>query len=105
MDIARGVLERYPRLRSSWPIREASAWRLRQARRAHPRRMASWCRDMPDMHTRLFVSNLEVPEAPELCESVTLVTTLLGVDLKDLIPKKHRKRRKKDDDDAEASMR
>jgi len=42
--------------------------------------MASWYRDMPDMHTRLFVSNLEVPEAPELCESITLMTTLLDQD-------------------------
>lgn len=80
LDLARGVLKRYPRLRSSWPIQQASAWRQRQARRAHPRRMASWYRDAADMRTRLFVSNLEVPEAPQLCEEVSLLITLLDQD-------------------------
>lgn len=33
--------------------------------------MASWYREGADMRTRLFVSNLELPEAPQLCEEVT----------------------------------
>lgn len=80
LDLARGVLKRYPALRSSWPLQQASAWRQRQARRASPRRMASWYRDTADMHTRLFVSNLEVPEAPELCEPISVLVTLLDQD-------------------------
>jgi hypothetical protein len=79
-DLARGVLKRYPGLRSSWPLQQASAWRQRQSRRAHPRRMASWYRDTPDMHTRLFVSNLEVPEAPQLCEALSVLISLLDQD-------------------------
>src|SRR5438128_10545824 len=79
-DLARGVLRRYPRLRSSWPLQQASAWRQRQARRAHPRRMASWYRDAADMRTRLFVSNLEVPEAPQLCAPVGVMVRLLDQD-------------------------
>src|SRR5438477_1425621 len=77
LDLARSILRRYPGLRSSWPIQQASAWRQRQSQRAHPRRMASWYRDMPDMRTRLFVSNLELPEAPHLCEPTALAVTLL----------------------------
>ena len=77
LDLARGVLKRYPGLRSSWPLQQASAWRQRQSRRAHPRRMASWYRDTADMHTRLFVSNLEVPEAPQLCEPASVLISLL----------------------------
>jgi hypothetical protein len=80
LDLARGVLRRYPRLRSSWPLQQASAWRQRQSRRAHPRRMASWYRDAPDMHTRLFVSNLALPEALELCEPIAVLITLLDQD-------------------------
>jgi hypothetical protein len=80
LDLARGVLKRYPGLRSSWPLQQASAWRQRQSRRAHPRRMASWYRDTPDMHTRLFVSNLEVPEAPQLCEATSVLISLLDQD-------------------------
>jgi hypothetical protein len=38
--------------------------------------MASWYRDMPDLHTRLFVSNLEVPEAPQLTREVTALVRL-----------------------------
>jgi hypothetical protein len=68
IKLARGVLKRYPTLRSSWPIQQASAWRQRQRWREAPRRMASWYRDTADMRTRLFVSNLELPEAPQLCE-------------------------------------
>src|SRR5712692_6063720 len=79
-DLARGVLRRYPGLRSSWPLQQASAWRQRQSRRAHPRRMASWYRDTPDMRTRLFVSNLEVPEAPQLCEATSVLISLLDQD-------------------------
>ena len=87
-DLARGVLRRYPRLRSSWPLQQASAWRQRQARRAHPRRMASWYRDSADMHTRLFVSNLEVPEAPQLCEPTSVLITLLDQDGRSLARKR-----------------
>jgi hypothetical protein len=76
-ELARGVLKRYPGLRSSWPLQQASAWRQRQSRRAHPRRMASWYRDTPDMHTRLFVSNLELPEARQLCEPTSALICLL----------------------------
>jgi hypothetical protein len=39
--------------------------------------MASWYRDALDMRTRLFVSNLEVPEAPQLCEDTSVLVTLL----------------------------
>jgi hypothetical protein len=74
--LARTVLERFPALRSTWPLRQASAWRQRQDWRAHPRRMASWYRDAADMHTRLFVSNLEIPEAPQLCQQVRVMVRL-----------------------------
>jgi hypothetical protein len=73
---ARAVLERYPGLRSTWPLQQASAWRQRQNWRAHPRRMASWYRDVSDMRTRLFVSNLEVPEAAQLCQPASVVVRL-----------------------------
>src|SRR3982074_727653 len=75
--IGRELLRRYPRLRSTWPIKQASAWRQRESRRARPRRMASWYRDAADMRTRLFVSNLEVPEAPQLCAPVGVTVRLL----------------------------
>ena len=78
--LARGVLERFPGLRSTWPVQQASAWRERQSWRAHPRRMASWYRDVADMRTRVFVSNLEVPEAPHLCQPVTVVVRLFDQD-------------------------
>jgi hypothetical protein len=42
--------------------------------------MASWYRDALDMHTRLFVSNLEVPEAPELCQPTSVLVSLLDHD-------------------------
>src|SRR5579859_5206882 len=74
--LGRAVLKRYPGLRSTWPVQRASAWRQRQEWRAHPRRMASWYRDAADMHTRLFVSNLEVPEAPALCQRVGVMVRL-----------------------------
>ena len=76
LDIARGVLRRYPALKNTWPLEQARAWRVRQSWREHPRRMASWYRDTPDMRTRVFVSNLEVPEAPHLCQPVTLLVSL-----------------------------
>src|SRR6266508_3220597 len=79
-DVARGLLRRYPRLRETWPVERVSEWRQRRARRANPRRMASWYRDAEDMHTRLFVSNLEVPEAPELCQPCAVVVRLLSGD-------------------------
>src|SRR5207237_8140192 len=77
IHIARGLLKRYPKLRSAWPVAQASAWRRRQDLRAQPRRMASWYRDMADMRTRVFVSNLEVPEAPRLCEPTSVLVKLL----------------------------
>ena len=76
IHLARSLLRRYPALRSTWPLQQASAWRERQSRRARPRRMASWYRDTADMHTRLFMSNLELPEAPHLCEPTTVLLTL-----------------------------
>src|SRR6266849_7495556 len=78
--IARQILKRYPRLRSAWPVKQASAWRQRESRRAHSRLMASWYRDTADMRTRLCVSNLELPEAPQLCEPTTLLVRLLDSD-------------------------
>jgi hypothetical protein len=80
MGLARGVLDRYPGLRATWPLQQASAWRQRQSWRAHPRRMASWYRDVTDMHTRVFVSNLEVPEAPQLCQPASVVVRLFDQD-------------------------
>lgn len=80
IDLARNLLRRYPALRSSWPVQQANAWRQRQSQRAHPRRMASWYRDAADMSTRLFVSNLELPEAPQLCGPTTVLVTLLNQD-------------------------
>jgi hypothetical protein len=77
LGLARNVLDRYPVLRSTWPLKQASAWRQRQNWRANPRRMASWYRDATDMHTRLFVSNLDVPEAPQLCAPVGVTVRLL----------------------------
>src|SRR5436305_488820 len=74
--LARGILARYPRLRSTWPVSRVQEWRERQSWRAHPRRMASWYREADDMRTRLFVSNLEVPEAPALCRRTTVVVRL-----------------------------
>jgi hypothetical protein len=78
--VARELLRRYPGLRSTWPVQQASAWRQRRSWREHPRRMASWYRDTVDMRTRIFVSNLDVPEAPELCQPTTLLITLLDQD-------------------------
>src|SRR4051812_27957361 len=78
--VARELLRRYPGLRSTWPVERVSEWRHRQGWRAKPRRMASWFRDAEDLHTRLFVSNLEVPEAPRLCQPANLVVRLLDTD-------------------------
>jgi hypothetical protein len=76
LDITRGLLRRYPALSNTWPVEQARAYRQRRSWREHPRRMASWYRDTPDMRTRLCVSNLEVPEAPNLCQPVTLLISL-----------------------------
>jgi len=78
--IARQVLERYPRLRTSWAVRQASAWRERRSWRAHPRRMASWYCDTAELRTRLIVSNLELPEAAHLCAPTSILVTLLDSD-------------------------
>jgi hypothetical protein len=50
--------------------------------------MASWYRDTPDMRTRLFVSNLEVPEAPQLCEPTSVLVSLLDQDGQSLAAKR-----------------
>jgi hypothetical protein len=42
--------------------------------------MASWYSDTPDLHTRLIISNLELPEAPQLCEPTVVLVTLLDQD-------------------------
>src|SRR5262245_8534147 len=80
LDLGRAVLGRYPALRSTWPVKRARAWRAQRQFRAQPRRMASWYRDALDMHTRLCVSNLEVPEAPALCQPVTILISLFDQD-------------------------
>lgn len=42
--------------------------------------MASWYRDMADLRTRVIISNLEIPEAPQACEPVTVTLRLLDED-------------------------
>jgi hypothetical protein len=74
--VARALLQRYPALRSTWPVRKVGAWRQRERLRAQPRRMASWYRDTADMRTRVFVSNLELPEARQLCQSTSVMLRL-----------------------------
>lgn len=76
MPLARVVLDRYPALRSTWPVAQARAWRQQRNWRAHPRPMASWFRDAADMRTRVFVSNLELPEAAHVCQPVSLLVSL-----------------------------
>jgi hypothetical protein len=78
--IARQVLNRYPTLRGTWAVRRATAWRQGRNWQAHPRRMASWFCDTPDLHTRLLVSNLELPDAPEMCQARSMLVTLLDLD-------------------------
>jgi hypothetical protein len=80
MIAARAVLDRYPALRKTWPVKQARAWRERQSWRAHPRRMASWLRDMPDMRTRVCISNLEIPEAHQLCQPAHVVLRLFDAE-------------------------
>ena len=80
MKIAREILQRYPTLRESWPVQQARAWRQQQEYRQNPRRMASWYRDAEDMHTRICISNLELPEAPHLCQPATVNLSLLDQD-------------------------
>ena len=80
MLVARAVLDRYPALRTTWPVRQARVWRERRAWRQHPRRMAAWFRDAPDMHTRVCVSNLELPDAAELCRPTDVQISLLDAD-------------------------
>lgn len=76
MIVGREILRRYPPLREAWPVRRARAWRAEREQRLHPRFMASWFRDAPDMSTRLCLSNLELPEAPDLCRPVTVSLSL-----------------------------
>jgi hypothetical protein len=80
IDLARSLLRRYPVLNQSWPVHQARSWRTRRAWREHPRRMASWYRDAADMRTRVCLSNLEVPEAPVLCQPVNVLITLFDDD-------------------------
>jgi hypothetical protein len=89
LDVARGVLKRYPALRSTWPVEQARAWRTRRSWREQPRRMASWYRDALDMRTRVCISNLEMPEAPSLCQPVTVLVTLFDADGQPLVSKRH----------------
>lgn len=77
MKIAREIVRRYPAVRSSWPVAQARAWREQRSYRQHPRRMAAWYRDMPDLRTRLCVSNLVMPEAPHLCQKASVRVSLL----------------------------
>jgi hypothetical protein len=78
--VARELLDRYPALRGTWPVRQARAWRDRNVYRLHPRRMASWFRDADDLHTRVFISNLELPEAADLCRKTSVNVTLFDQD-------------------------
>jgi hypothetical protein len=87
-DLARALLRRYPVLQSTWPVEQARVWRTRRGWRAQPRRMASWFRDAIDMHTRVCVSNLEVPEAPGLCHSVNVLVGLFDQDGHGLVTKR-----------------
>src|SRR5215216_5455634 len=80
IPLAREVLRRFPGLRSTWAVQQASAWRIRRSWREHPRRMASWYRDAEDMRTRLFVSNLELPEAAQLCQPTSVLVRLFDQD-------------------------
>ncbi|HET6319260.1 MAG TPA: hypothetical protein VFG86_22620 [Chloroflexota bacterium] len=50
--------------------------------------MASWYRDAVDMRTRVCVSNLEVPEAPQLCQPVTVLIELFDSDGAELAHKR-----------------
>ena len=87
-QLARGVLDRYPALRGSWPVKRASAWRQRQSWRANPRRMAAWYRDAVNLHTRLFVSNLELPDAPELCQPTSVLVRLFEQDGSEVVARR-----------------
>jgi hypothetical protein len=78
--IARQLLHRYPRLGDTWAVQRTRAWRQQRSWRAHPRRMASWYCDTPDLRTRLIVSNLELPEAPQACEASSVLVSLLDPD-------------------------
>jgi hypothetical protein len=73
--LAHALLERSPRLR---------AWRQQRLYRRQPRRMAAWFRDLSEgpasMHTRLCLSNLELPEAAHLCQPTTILVSLFGPD-------------------------
>jgi hypothetical protein len=89
LDVARQVVRRSPLLRESWPVRQAREWRIRQSWRDHPRRMASWYRDAADMHTRVFVSNLEVPEAAQLCQPISAVVRLFDSDGASTVAKRY----------------
>jgi len=50
--------------------------------------MASWYRDAVDMRTRVCISNLEVPEAPQLCQPVTVLVTLFDDDGASIVDKR-----------------
>jgi hypothetical protein len=80
ISLARGLLARYPALRSTWPVEQARAWRQRQSWREHPRRMASWYRDTPELRTRVNISNLEMPEAAHLCQPTDIHLRLYDPD-------------------------
>lgn len=78
--IARRLFERYPGLRETRAVQQVRAWRQRRSWRAHPRRMASWYCDTSDLRTRLIISNLELPDAPQACVASSVLLTLLDPD-------------------------
>jgi hypothetical protein len=88
LDLARLVLDRYPPLRQSWPVEQVRAWRVRRNWREHPRQMASWYRDTVDMHTRVCLSNLEMPEAAALCQPAIVSVALMDEDGETLASKR-----------------
>jgi hypothetical protein len=89
----RELLRRYPALRRTWPIQQAQRVRERELYRRHPRRMASWFRDMPDFHTRVCISNLELPEAADRCRDVVLRVSLFDAEGSPLAAHRYRLQR------------
>jgi hypothetical protein len=90
---ARSLLRRYPALRQTWPIQQVHHLREREQYHRHPRRMASWFRDTPDLHTRACISNLEMPEAAERCHDVVLRLSLFDAGGGQIASHRHRLRR------------
>src|SRR5207244_9054838 len=55
--------------------------------------MASWYRDTADMDTRLFISNIESPEAAQLCRPADVVVKLFDADGALLVSRRSRLQR------------